>query len=461
MKVHVERLGASDEEYIVISVNKKSSSKVNKDEVVVIYESSKTTFEALSPIDGYVRVHVALKDTVRAGDLLFEVEEVQQRSQASEPPETQKSSNALISKEALLLADKEGIDWRSLGLDIVTLSDIKNLVINDESNLNKEKARKDVLAPREIVGAKLSHFSERAPGIYFVDGAIDETANIGDGVKIDCNHLYIGKHVSIGKNVILKAKKIYIGDYSRIGSDVIAMHSIYAGNLHVDQKCMIGSKTYLNTESDIHLGANSCVAADCKLITHRQWISPFEGGESFFSAISIEKNCFIGPGTVIMPGVVIQKNSTVMANSTVITDVEEGVMAGGVPAVQIKKNRSYNLYDQTNEKKYVVAKRIIESINRTTFGINYLIEIGEVPFTYVLSETLSGRSFLIKICFSKSDIFKEGLNIMLNDNLPSNYEGVEIVSHKLVIYDDQVRDFIYNLFYGNAVRLSIESLDKT
>ena len=53
--------------------------------------------------------------------------------------------------------------------------------------------------------------------------------------------------------------------------------------------------------------------------------------------IILKKNCKIGSHSVIMPGVIVGENSIVGAFSFVNKDVQENVVAAGVPIKIIKK----------------------------------------------------------------------------------------------------------------------------
>ena len=58
---------------------------------------------------------------------------------------------------------------------------------------------------------------------------------------------------------------------------------------------------------------------------------------SFAQPIRIESDCWIGARVTILPGVKIGRGSTIAAGAVVIKDVEEGCVAGGVPAKVIKR----------------------------------------------------------------------------------------------------------------------------
>jgi maltose O-acetyltransferase len=60
-------------------------------------------------------------------------------------------------------------------------------------------------------------------------------------------------------------------------------------------------------------------------------------GNPRYSSVSIGKNVFIGARVTILKGVTIGDNSVVAAGSVVQKDIPQNVIAGGVPAIIMKK----------------------------------------------------------------------------------------------------------------------------
>ena len=60
-----------------------------------------------------------------------------------------------------------------------------------------------------------------------------------------------------------------------------------------------------------------------------------------YGLIQIGDNSYIGAGAVIMPGVKIGRNCIVLANSLVTSDIPNGTVAGGAPAVPLDDIDSY------------------------------------------------------------------------------------------------------------------------
>jgi len=146
---------------------------------------------------------------------------------------------------------------------------------------------------------------------------------------------YIRKGVKISGN----PKRIVIGSefqiYEKCFFGVSGKGWIETGN-----NGLFGVGCYLNaTEGKIILGNGVAVGPFCKFYSFSHNYIP--GGtymnESVTGDIHIGNNVFIGSDSVILPGVSIGNNSVIAAGSVVTKDVDEGILAGGIPAKPIKK----------------------------------------------------------------------------------------------------------------------------
>lgn len=93
---------------------------------------------------------------------------------------------------------------------------------------------------------------------------------------------------------------------------------------------MFGSEPYL-----VKIGNNVTITDGVRFITHDGAVSLFRSeypGLHKFGLISIEDNCFIGIGAIIMPGVTLGAGSIVGAGSVVTKSVPPGSVCAGNPA---------------------------------------------------------------------------------------------------------------------------------
>lgn len=87
----------------------------------------------------------------------------------------------------------------------------------------------------------------------------------------------------------------------------------------------------------ISIGKRVTISSRVTFITHDGGTWVFRHLPKFknvikYGRITINDNCFIGYGTIILPGVNIGPNSVVAAGSVVTHDVRPNTVVGGVPA---------------------------------------------------------------------------------------------------------------------------------
>src|SRR3990172_6311993 len=91
----------------------------------------------------------------------------------------------------------------------------------------------------------------------------------------------------------------------------------------------IGAFTYINAENGVTIGDYVQVGSHCSLYS----VSTIDGKAG---PVKLGRNCRLGTHTVVMPGVIVGENSIVGACSCVGKDVEENVLAYGVPARTVR-----------------------------------------------------------------------------------------------------------------------------
>ncbi|KAL5622179.1 hypothetical protein BROUX41_006124 [Berkeleyomyces rouxiae] len=110
----------------------------------------------------------------------------------------------------------------------------------------------------------------------------------------------------------------------------------YGYNLAIGQNVLISRDCKLQDAAPITIGDNCHIGPDVKLYTATVSTDPKRRGAAGSSQsakpITIEADCFIGGGAVILPGVTIGKGSTVGAGSVVTRNVPPMTVAVGNPA---------------------------------------------------------------------------------------------------------------------------------
>lgn len=174
---------------------------------------------------------------------------------------------------------------------------------------------------------------------------LSQKKNIELGRKLVLNGLPIidirkGSSLYIGNGVTLTSrnKGYHINLHSpvKLFADQPKAHIVIGDNTRIHGTC-------IHAYQSISIGKNCLIAANCHIIDcngHDLSFSNVENrintkGESF--PVIIEDNVWIGANSIILPGVVIGRGSVISANSVVTKDIPPMVVAGGNPAVIIKK----------------------------------------------------------------------------------------------------------------------------
>lgn len=85
-----------------------------------------------------------------------------------------------------------------------------------------------------------------------------------------------------------------------------------------------------------HIGENVTVTSGTKIMNH--FLEPGGANQKYLVGdVFIEDGVFLGMNVLIVKPIRIGKNSVVSAGSVVVNDIPEGVIAGGAPAMVIKK----------------------------------------------------------------------------------------------------------------------------
>ncbi len=100
--------------------------------------------------------------------------------------------------------------------------------------------------------------------------------------------------------------------------------------LKLGYKTDIGAFTYINAKNGVVIEDFVQIGSHCSLYSESTI-------DNKVGQIILKKNCKIGSHSVIMPGVTIGENVVIGAFSFVNKDVQENVVAAGVPIKIIKK----------------------------------------------------------------------------------------------------------------------------
>lgn len=451
--IEVQKINASDDYYLVAEISKTKNSFVEIGEVIGCYESSKTAFEIVAEVSGYITYKVKLGDKVIPGSIFAEIAKTKQEENIAINKNIEFPSDIIISDRARKLLEDYNLDYRILSKNLIREKDVLDY-LSQKDKMNNIIST-DIIVETDFVNYKKEIHSIRDIDINVAHYKMDESALLGINLKVDCDNLEIEENVKIGDNVVLTGGFIKIGKNTRIGSDVIVTSSVFNGNLIIGNNCMIGSKTYLNIEKDIIIEDDSCISSDCKLITHRQWHSPLIGGDTFYAKILIRRGAFIGPSTIIMPGIIIGEFSTILANSSIINDVPEKVFFGGVPGKILNSGIKY-LKEPPEDKKVLLLLNLLKQFNGMKGNGEWILNITK-NHEVKISSLNNGESYNIHIILDWQDSYEpmatNCLFVLIKGLLPEYAEGIEIQNKLIKIKNIQLAFYIKKLFFNAGIHL--------
>ena len=108
--------------------------------------------------------------------------------------------------------------------------------------------------------------------------------------------------------------------------------------LKLGYKTDIGAFTYINAKNGVIIEDYVQIGSHCSIYS----VSTIDNKEG---EVILKKDCKIGSHSVVMPNVTIGENSIIGAFSFVNEDVQDNVVAVGVPAKVIRKLRK----EETND----------------------------------------------------------------------------------------------------------------
>lgn len=125
----------------------------------------------------------------------------------------------------------------------------------------------------------------------------------------------------------------------RVGENVIVEAPFicdYGYNITIARDVLIDSNCTIKDTCAVNIGARTVIGPNVKLLTATMPIDPRSRkgsqGPSLGRAITIEEDCWIGAGAIILPGLSVGKSSTVGAGSVVTRDVPPFTVVAGNPA---------------------------------------------------------------------------------------------------------------------------------
>ena len=154
----------------------------------------------------------------------------------------------------------------------------------------------------------------------------EDLAAVGENVVIEHGALIIKpERVRVGSNV-------YIGHYA-------ILRGYDTNDLVIGNDTWIGQLSYINSAGGVTIGSRVGIGPCVKMMSseHREEGRdvPVLLSDLEFARITVEDDCDIGIGAVILPGITVGRGSIVGAGAVVTKDVEPYSIVAGVPARKI------------------------------------------------------------------------------------------------------------------------------
>ncbi len=149
----------------------------------------------------------------------------------------------------------------------------------------------------------------------------------------------VGENVVVEKGVlILKPECVRIGSNVYIGHYAI-LRGYDRGELVIGDDTWIGQFCYFNSAGGIEIGSRVGIGPGVKIMSSKHGEEgrevPVLLCDLEFARVTIESDCDLGMGSIILPGVTVGRGSQVGAGAVVTQDVEPYAIVAGVPARKI------------------------------------------------------------------------------------------------------------------------------
>lgn len=353
MKVVIPKESVSDDNYKITEIVYENGEQVSEGDILGSFETSKADFDIEAEQDGYVYTNYKVGETISVGDVFFFIFEeptpdeefIQQKATLSEATSQKEVSGASISKKAMALIEKEGIDPGVFtGKRLIKEKDVHDWIAAnkelDTSLLQDQYNENDVV----IFGAGghggMCIDIVQAAGDLNIVGLLD-----GDRTKKTyMGYQVLGPEALIPTLVERGLKKLIIGIgfvgnlpkrqkmYFRMKDYGLELPSVIHPNALIEPSAVLGEGLQVmagavigsnaRVEDNCIVNCNSVVSHDC-IIGHSTHITP---GAVLAGHITIGERCTIGMASTAYIGVKIADDCTLSNGVHVFKDLEKGTL---------------------------------------------------------------------------------------------------------------------------------------
>lgn len=377
-KYYIEQINVSDNEYLITDIPYKNGDKINKEDVIFSYESSKTSFDCESDKDGFIYYNpsISLYDNYEVGYLIAIVSEEKIENPDnlfSESIKTDKiqgssqPSDKIITKKAQKLIEKNDIDISHFQEEIITEDMILEFLVKNSSHSFQDIGyyySHEMDFEQNNGQKKLAIIGAGKAALQLLD-TVYELKDIAPVILYDANQSVVGKKL-LGIEIKNLEIENIIEDFKNKLFDEIIIS--FSGNILERKKwfdllvqkelpianifhptCIIsnfvnigrGNIFFANTRIGpfAHVGNNNVVSSYCSFEHHNKLGNHNTFGPSvvFSGSCTIGNEIKFGTGIYIEPKVNIGNHSIISSGCIVQRNIPENSILKNGNKFEVKK----------------------------------------------------------------------------------------------------------------------------
>jgi len=187
-----------------------------------------------------------------------------------------------------------------------------------------------------------------------------EGSKIAPFTYIKANEFYIGKYSLISPISFISVPKVYIGNDSKISNFVIIRsgHTTKYSELSVGDLVHIFPFVTIDCARRVTIGDGTGVGPHCNIFTHSSYKSILDGYNVVYDNVNIGRRVELTYNVFVAPGVTIGDDAICAYGSYVNTDIQEGVLAAGLPA-KVKRYKEQFVKNLDQKQKLEILNNIV------------------------------------------------------------------------------------------------------
>jgi len=187
-----------------------------------------------------------------------------------------------------------------------------------------------------------------------------EGSYIGPFTYIKADEFYMGKYSKISPFSFIIVPKVNIGNDTKISNFVI----IRSGHLTKSSQLFLGDLVHIfpfvmiDTSRKVSIDEEAGIGPHCNIFTHSSYKSILQGYPVTYGDVSIGKRVELTYNVFVAPGVTIGDDAICAYGSYVNTDIQEGVLAAGLPA-KVKRYKEQFVKNLDQKQKLEILNNIV------------------------------------------------------------------------------------------------------